>query len=200
MTENNERNGSSVASAADGGPVMSLALIKHHSGTVGLDDPRRAYLEAHLDAHGAMSHVVATCKGTLVTNRVKDGFDKALRESGRSKEILYYGRIFRTRSTASRRGTSRCVNLVRRNMTEKEMYRRLAFLSLRISSRIQNCRRRLNQRIRRMTRRTGSTDWSGMLITTTSTPPIERSQLREEVEKEDGKDDCVTRQSYTVTR
>ena len=95
MAENKEWHHSLTTAQKPGtGPIVSLALIKHHSGTVGLNDPRRVYLEAHLDAHSAMNHAVARYKGALATMRVKDAFERAMKEAGRSKEILYYGRIF----------------------------------------------------------------------------------------------------------
>ena len=75
------------------GIVVHMSLIKHHSGTVGLNDPRRDYLEAHVDASSPIGNALRCGPGVL-SKSIRNSYELALREAKRCKEILYYGRIF----------------------------------------------------------------------------------------------------------
>jgi hypothetical protein len=70
--------------------VVNLAIIRHHSGRVGLNDARRRYLELHLDARGFTRRTVPED----APMQVQREYDQARRLADQSHEVLYYGRIF----------------------------------------------------------------------------------------------------------
>lgn len=69
--------------------VVNLTIVRHHSGTIGLQDARRNYLESHIDAKGPTGR---TNKDMSVS--LQGDYDNARRLAVSSHEILYYGRIF----------------------------------------------------------------------------------------------------------
>ncbi|ORX35722.1 hypothetical protein BD324DRAFT_652266 [Kockovaella imperatae] len=75
-------------------PTVRMSVIKHRSGNVGLSDPRRAYLEAHVDATSPVANALRGARPGEFSHSMRRQCEQALRESRRSKEVLYYGRIF----------------------------------------------------------------------------------------------------------
>lgn len=70
--------------------VVHLSIIRHHSGTIGLQDARRNSLESHIDAKGPTSRV----DRQVMSVSIQGEFAHAKRLASSASEILYYGRIF----------------------------------------------------------------------------------------------------------
>ena len=71
-------------------PAVNLAIIRHHSGIIGLSDARRMLLEAHIDPKGPTGR---PNKDALSVSLQGD-YEEARRSAIISSEVLYYGRIF----------------------------------------------------------------------------------------------------------
>ncbi|ORY32922.1 hypothetical protein BCR39DRAFT_522389 [Naematelia encephala] len=74
--------------------LVQLAIIKHHSGTVGLADHRRRYLELHFSPSDRIRKALQSAGRNGLTVSVKDAFETAYTASMCCEEVLYYGRIF----------------------------------------------------------------------------------------------------------
>jgi len=70
--------------------VLNLAVIRHHSGTIGLQDARRMLLEAHIDPKGPTGRI----NREAMSVSLQGDYDAARRSAITSAEVLYYGRIF----------------------------------------------------------------------------------------------------------
>ena len=70
--------------------VVNLAIIRHHSGTIALQDARRNRLESHIDPRGPTGRLVPK----MMSVSLQGDFEDARRLAVSSGEILYYGRIF----------------------------------------------------------------------------------------------------------
>ena len=91
-TANEEGSGEEDGSEAP--ETVHLTVIRHHSGTVGLSDPRRIYLEVHVDPKGPLRNAMTRSRGEEMSLSAKEKYETARKETERSGEILYYGRIF----------------------------------------------------------------------------------------------------------
>ena len=75
---------------AKGQAVINLAIIRHHSGTIGLSDARRMLLESHIDQKGPTGRI----NRDTMSVSLQGDYDAARRSAVTSAEVLYYGRIF----------------------------------------------------------------------------------------------------------
>jgi len=84
----------------EGDTVVEMAIIKHHSGTVGLSDGKRDVWEVHVDPKGPMGKTLRDGKvGSWVqpggmSVALKSDFMRARKGCEVSGEVLYFGRIF----------------------------------------------------------------------------------------------------------